>query len=98
MDNAIEAVSQFQQAEKRQIEVTIFRQQCFLVIKVVNPSPQSLVFQEGLPVTTKEDPDHHGFGLRSVRHIVEKYDGNLCITDKDGEFSLKILIPTPQAT
>ena len=95
LDNAMEAVEKFQEIEKRQIDVMIYRQQNFLVMNIINPIPESLVFNEELPVTTKQDKKMHGFGLRSMQYIVKKYDGFLNISEEDGCFSLKILMPIP---
>ncbi len=95
LDNAIEAVEKFGEEEKRQIDVLIHRQQNFLVINVLNPvmEESSFIYEEELPVTTKGDKRYHGFGLRSVRYLVKKYDGFLTVGTEDGCFSLKILIP-----
>lgn len=95
MDNAIEAVEQFKEPEKRQIDVMIYRQQNFLVIHIMNPLPGALVYKDGLPVTTKEDKGFHGFGLRSIKMIVKKYEGFLRVSEEDGCFSLKMIIPIP---
>lgn len=97
MDNAIEAVEQFIEPEKRQIDVMIYRQQSFLVIHIMNPLPQTLIYKEGLPVTTKGDKGFHGFGLRSMKMIVKKYEGFLSVSEEDGCFSLKMLIPIPES-
>lgn len=95
LDNAIEAVEKFRHEEKRQIDVMIYRQQQFLVIHIVNPVKERLVFEEDLPRTTKQDKFYHGFGLKSIRYMVKKYDGNVNVSVEDGCFSLKILIPVP---
>lgn len=95
LDNAIEAVEKFEESEKRQIDVAIHRQKSFPVMNFMNPIPQELVFEDGLPVTTKDDKRYHGFGLRSIRHFVKKYEGVLNISEEDGCFSLKIMIPIP---
>lgn len=95
LDNAIEAVEKFKHKEKRQIDVLIYRQQNFLVMNVINPLKGNLVYEEELPVTTKGDKRYHGFGLRSMRYLVKKYDGFLSVSTEDGCFSLKILIPIP---
>ena len=95
LDNAIEAVEKFEEPEKRQIDVAIHRQKSFPVMNFMNPIPQELVFEDGLPVTTKDDKRYHGFGLRSIRHFVKKYEGVLNISEEDGCFSLKIMIPIP---
>ena len=95
LDNAIEAVEKFKHQEKRQIDVMIYRQQQFLVINIVNPTKELPVFEEELPRTTKKDRFHHGFGLKSIQYMVNKYDGNLNVSVEDGCFSLKILMPIP---
>jgi sensor histidine kinase regulating citrate/malate metabolism len=95
MDNAIEAVEKFEDKEKRQIDVLIYKQQSFLVMNFINPMPEKLVYKEELPVTTKGDKKVHGFGLRSIQYITKKYDGVLNISEEDGCFSLKILMPIP---
>ena len=95
LDNAIEAVEKFKHKEKRQIDVMIYRQQQFLVINIINPTKEMPVFEEELPRTTKKDRYHHGFGLKSIQYMVNKYDGNLNVSVEDGCFSLKILVPIP---
>lgn len=98
LDNAIEAVEKFKHQEKRQIDVLIYRQQNFLVMNIINPIKGNLVYEEELPVSTKGDKRFHGFGLKSMCYIVKKYDGFLNISEEDGCFSLKILIPIPKST
>jgi sensor histidine kinase regulating citrate/malate metabolism len=98
MDNAIEAVQKFQEPEKRQIDVIIHRQQNFLVMNFINPMPDQIVYEGDFPVTTKGDRQYHGFGLRSIRHFVKKYDGFMNVSVDDGCFSLKIMIPISNAT
>lgn len=96
IDNAIEAVEKFEEVEKRQIDVMIYRQKSFLVMHFINPVQEKLIYdEEDMPVTTKGDTSYHGFGLRSIRHFVKKYDGYLNISEEDGCFSLKIMIPIP---
>lgn len=95
IDNAMEEVARFQEEEKRQIDVLIYRRQQFLTIQITNPMEGNLVYEDGLPVTTKGNRMIHGFGLRSIRYILKKYDGVLTIREEDGCFSLRMLIPIP---
>ena len=80
----------------RQIDVQIYRQQNFLLIQILNPIVRTLTFEDSLPVTTKGG-DFHGYGLKSIRHTVEKYDGFLKVGVEDGSFYLKILIPVQES-
>lgn len=98
IDNAIEAVEKLEQQEKRQIDILIYRQQQFLAINVVNPLESELVFEDGLPVTTKENKGYHGYGLKSIKYMVKRCGGIVNISEEDGCFSLMILIPIPQTT
>ena len=93
MDNAIEAVEKFEEKEKRQIDVMIYRQHNFLVMNIINPMSEQLIYEDGLPLTKKADKFSHGFGLRSIRQILRKYEGYLNVSEEDGCFSLKMLIP-----
>lgn len=95
MDNAIEAVSKFEDPEKRQIDVIIHRQQNFLIMNFINPMPVEPLFEDDIPVSTKQDRGYHGYGIRSIKHFVKKYDGVLNISVEDGCFSLKMMIPIP---
>lgn len=95
IDNAIEEVQKFQNQEKRQIDVLIYRSQQFLAINVINPMKGRLEYEDGLPMTTKEDRKMHGFGLRSIKYILKNYDGFFNVSEEDGIFSLMMLIPIP---
>lgn len=55
-------------------------------------------FQDGLPLTDKEDKTAHGFGVRSIRYLVERYHGEALIQAADGTFCLDILLPLQRAT
>lgn len=95
IDNVIEEVEKFQEKEKRQIDVLIYRQQQLLAINVINPLKGKLEYEAGLPVTTKADRKIHGFGLRSIQYILKKYDGFMNVTEEDGIFTLMMLVPIP---
>ena len=93
IDNAIESVEQIKTADKRQIDVIVYRQQCFLLVNIINPLGREPRFEGEFPVTTKQDKDYHGYGLKSIQRTAKKYDGFVSISVEDGCFSLKILFP-----
>ncbi len=43
--------------------------------------------------TSKPDKYLHGIGLKSVKHIVKQYDGEIIINTDDNIFKVKIMIP-----
>lgn len=92
-DNAIECVEQIDEKEKRLIHFLITGQKKFILIKLENYCEKAPKIRDGLPVTTKGNEDFHGFGIRSMKHVVEKYGGMLTFEVKEHWFELKILLP-----
>lgn len=95
LDNAMEAVKAFEEREMRIIDVLIHVRQRFLVIAVTNPLKEPLTFREGLPVSQKPQNGYHGYGMRSIRHTVHKYGGEMVVKAENGCFSLRLMIPLP---
>ncbi len=95
LENAIEYLETVEDHEKRVIDFRIQRKEKFVVIKVENYLKQAYEVDKetGLPQTVKKDKDIHGFGLKSIRYIVTKYDGKLVVTQQNNRFSLNILLP-----
>lgn len=96
IDNAIEAVDKINDEEKRCINIRVKKSRGMILIHVENQYLGELSFEEGLPQTTKKDKRYHGFGMKSIRMIVEKYHGFLSAGSKDNIFSLDILLPVPK--
>lgn len=78
---------------KRLIHVAVAKQKGFLRIRVENCYEGVLVFENCLPRTTKKDSNYHGYGLKSIRSTVKKYNWSVATEAKDGWFELRILIP-----
>lgn len=96
LDNAIEGVMKLDDPEKRMIHLSVSARKGFLSIQAENYFGGELTLEDGLPVTTKQDKDGHGYGLKSIKSAVESYDGSMKITTDDGWFELDILIPLPE--
>ena len=97
LDNAITSTEKIENPEKRLIHVMVSREKGFLRIKIENSFQGELKMKNQLPVTTKEDRRYHGFGVKSMKEIAEKYKGSLTVSAKDGWFELRILIPIPES-
>ncbi|MBM7541087.1 ATP-binding protein [Amphibacillus cookii] len=93
LDNAIEYEKQVDE-EKRLIHVSVFAQKGFLMIRFENYfEGDGLTLEGGLPPTTKNDTYSHGYGLKSIRYTVQKYDGVVNVNQENNWFELKVLIP-----
>lgn len=90
IDNAVESTMK-EKKNRRFISIQIKKRGEGCYIHIDNTCSEPPSFREGLPVTTKRDKAYHGFGVRSVKYIVDKYKGNLLMQAADGRFSVDIL-------
>ena len=94
IDNAVEAVSAVDDECMRCIGVNIHEVRGWISIMVENYFDGVLSFDEdGLPATRKHDRGIHGYGLKSVRHIAEKYGGNMAVESCGNIFRISVLLP-----
>ncbi len=98
IDNAMEAVACIAEPEQRYLSLHVRRKMGMVAIHMENPYVGPLRFEGALPGTTKEDRRLHGFGMRSMQIIVEKYEGHLAVSADQGVFWLTALLPAPDAT
>ncbi|RHR33170.1 ATP-binding protein [Clostridium sp. AF19-22AC] len=97
LDNAIECVSKYEDTDKRVVSLNISAKGGFLCIQTNNYMEGELKFQDGLPVSTKvRKRENHGFGMKSMRHLTDKYGGTMCADIENGIFMLQIVIPMPK--
>ena len=89
LDNAIKAVENLSQ-DKRIISVSIKEALGLVSIHIENYFQGDLTFLDGLPRTTQKDNNYHGFGMKSISHIVEKYAGYMSIDSSNNIFRLNI--------
>ena len=77
------------------ISLTASREGNMVSVHMENPFEGEITFEEGLP-RSERDPRYHGFGMRSMERIVQKYGGTLSASRKDGVFSLDLLLFAPE--
>lgn len=92
MDNAITAVMDLE-PDKRAIGLTVRAQGALLSINSHNYYEGTLRMVDGIPQTSKADKNNHGFGLKSISMIVERYGGTVSYTLKNQVFNVNALIP-----
>ena len=90
LDNAIEAVLRLPD-DMRVISLTTKENGDLFSVNLRNFYAGEVRFEGGLPVTTKSDRDYHGFGMKSIRNIVEKYGGDMSVSADGNVFSLNML-------
>jgi sensor histidine kinase regulating citrate/malate metabolism len=90
LDNAIEATEKLTSSQSKQITLLIKAKKGTVLISIENPTEQDVDVSDLR--STKEDPEMHGFGLLSIKNIVEKHNGELLFSCEDGRFKTTMII------
>lgn len=90
LDNAIEAVSK-KDGDKK-IKVSICFDRDIIYIDIWNTFDGNLLIEEGIYKTINEDKINHGFGLLSVKKVLEKYNGEIKISSNCSIFAVNVLL------
>ncbi len=92
LDNALEAS---EQSQDKTVSIETDYRNNFSVIIVSNSCDKNPLFSNSeLPVTTKSNKRLHGFGLKSVRKTIKKYNGDIAFEyiSKERVFIVTIMI------
>ena len=95
LDNAIEASEQ-EEDEYRLIKLNVYKTDKFLVISQSNYTKNIPVFLDDLPKTSKKDGDLHGYGLKSIKYICDKYNGEMNLDFSNDTFRIELVFPLPE--
>ena len=90
IDNSIDAVNT-NISEERQIILRIKEVKNNLVIKIKNAFNNEIRYNKEEMMSTKEG--HSGLGIKSVKSVVSKYQGEIRMDITDNMFSVLIIIP-----
>lgn len=91
IDNAIEACLKLEQ-DKRRLTVCISYEKGRLFIEAENTFNGVISIRYGRITTLKSDKLNHGYGLKNVEKIMEKYDGFIDHNCKDGLFKITAIM------
>lgn len=83
LENAIQASEHIADSNKRIIRLRVYSKNNKLCIDIRNSYQIEPIFHQGLPVSKEQG---HGFGTKSMAHIVEKHGGVYQFSVKDGWF------------
>lgn len=91
-DNAIEAVSKLEES-KRHIFFKLRSDKTAMFFQI-NNSFNGIMKKnyKNEIITTKEDKESHGLGLKSIKEIVKKYEGKIDIKQRENQFEVKVFL------
>ena len=91
LDNAIESERKIE-IGKRYIHLDAKRKNNIVAIHMENYYEGDLILSSSLPETNKSNKIYHGYGLKSIQYIVDKYEGNMQLKVENHMFNLNIVI------
>lgn len=95
LDNAIDGVKRANNPTPVGISIKIEKNLNQVFIHEENDCQNDIVFdKENLPITSSKDKNQHGYGMRSIRYLCQKYNGHLHVYIDHNKFILNILLPT----
>lgn len=92
LDNAIESVENNTDLVSRLIDVRVGKINEMLIARFENPFTHKIKRNQSRFLSTKKDLDNHGYGLKSIEMIVEKYKGEMDIKTENGSFVLTVIV------
>lgn len=91
LDNAIEAAEKCGIGDRR-IEIILKNVNSMFYFKMANGCSSEPTVRNQRFQTSKKEGKGHGWGLESVKHIVEKYKGELSFNYSDAYFEVSIIM------
>jgi len=90
LDNAIEANQKLDDADKRWIKFYGERKGDIWIINSSNPISDPVLMKDGRLMTSKSDRHAHGYGIESMRRVLDKYFGDMNIVIEEDKFVLTL--------
>lgn len=97
LDNAIEACMRMREKQpeaEAYITIRSFKAKNMYFIEIENSFDGAALFHKdsGLPISTKEDKEVHGIGLKNIRKCAVKYGGDMDCIVKGNRFILSVMV------
>lgn len=93
INNSIESCLE---CEEKYIELMFNKIDDYIIIKCKNPYKGILQTKGDRIITIKEDKTKHGYGLKSIKNIAEKYNGYVNINPNNNTFQISVQIPNAE--
>ncbi|MCM1125676.1 MAG: GHKL domain-containing protein [Lachnospiraceae bacterium] len=91
LDNALEGA---QSCREPYVKVSSYQENNAYMIEIENSFNGAVQIDEetGMPATTKEDKEQHGYGFANIRRVAGKYFGDISIQQEEGRFLLRVML------
>lgn len=90
----MEAAAKVSSEEDRFIRIRGGKIANYYIVRITNScTGKALRQDDGLLMTGKDDPTHHGVGMRSMRRTLSRLGGSFAYEQTDDSFTLSISLP-----
>lgn len=90
-ENAYEAC---ERCGRKQIRLELCNKRSYIWFRIGNAIEHSVLRDNQELATTKENKSEHGFGMKTVRRLVEKYEGAMEVYEADAMFWVEVILKT----
>lgn len=90
LDNALQALQKLKDNKKLNIKMTY--KKGILLMRIQNTYNGIVKYENGELITTKENHDQHGYGMKNVETAAAKYDGICQVTHDENIFQSEVLL------
>jgi len=91
-DNAIRAVEEVKFEQDRIIKLTMHYRKGVLFISMKNKYVGEILWKDKMILSNKSDIENHGIGIKSIKRVLEKYNGALDILCENSMFSADVIV------
>lgn len=88
LDNAIRGALA---SREKKLEVQIYKQSGMDIVTVKNSIDESVLAKNPNLVSTKDEAGH-GYGMKQIRSVVEKYNGMMDVYEKNHLFAVSVML------
>lgn len=90
-DNALEACVSMPEDSDRFMRLTISRREPYLNVICKNSKAGEIIQEDG-KIQSKKQDDGHGYGLTTIRHIVNEYEGIMDVDFNKDTFTITVTL------
>lgn len=87
LDNAKDAILEYEGEKSLEIQIRNYQERIYITVKNSSPKRE---YKRG--ISTKKDKENHGYGMKNVQRIIDKYHGNINMNWQDSMFITEIEI------
>ena len=96
-DNSIEALKTIS-PQNRNLQIAMSEKGAYYILTFMNCIEKSVLENNHQLSSSKPDKLYHGYGIKTVRNIAEKYDGIVNISEEDKIFKVSVMLKIPSIT